>query len=113
MTVHVTPLHDRILLRQVEEIKPHGEPPMEELGNRKALLTRMDNAFSDYSHEAEKLSALLAEPRDPFSWTSYHDLLRQRTAEVVAYEKYRRIKDELFTLIKPPAVPDRPESSVN
>ena len=113
MTVHVTPLHDRILLRQVEEIKPHGEPPMEELGNRKALLTRMDNAFSDYSHEAEKLSVLLAEPRDPFSWTSYHDLLRQRTAEVVAYEKYRSIKDELFTLINPPAVPDRPESSVN
>jgi len=86
---------------------------MEELGNRKILLTKMDSAFSDYSHEAEKLSVLLAGPRDRFSWTSYHDLLRQRVAEVVAYEKYRNIKDELFTLINPPAVPDRPESSVN
>ena len=73
----------------------------------------MDNAFSDYSHEAEKLSVLLAGPRDRFSWTSYHNLLRQRVAEVVAYEKYRNIKDELFTLINPPAVSDRPESSVN
>ncbi|MFY9530022.1 MAG: hypothetical protein WBC04_02385 [Candidatus Acidiferrales bacterium] len=86
---------------------------MEQLGNRKMLLTRMDQAFSDYSHEAEQLSVLLAETRDAFSWTSYHTLLKQRTAEVVAYEKYRNIKDELFTLINPPAVPDRPESSVN
>jgi len=103
MTVHVTPLMKR----------GYGEPLMEELGNRKILLTKMDNAFSDYSHEAEKLSVLLAGPRDRFSWTSYHDLLRQRVAEVVAYEKYRNIKDELFTLINPPAVPDRPESGVN
>ncbi len=64
---------------------------MEELGKREVLLMRMNNAFSDYSHEAEKLSVLLAEPRDPFSWTSYHDLLKQRTAEVVAYEIYRNI----------------------
>jgi hypothetical protein len=79
---------------------------MEELDNRKILVTRMDDAFSDYSHEAEKLSVLLAERRDRFSWTSYHDLLKQRTAEVVAYERYRKIKDELFTLINPPTVPD-------
>jgi hypothetical protein len=86
---------------------------MEELDNRKLLVTRMDNAFSEYSHEAERLSILLAESRDPSSWTSYHDLLKQRTAEVVAYEKYRNIKNEVFTLINPPTVPDRPESSVN
>jgi dsDNA-binding SOS-regulon protein len=86
---------------------------MEELGNCKVLVTIMDNAFSDYSHQAEKLSVLLAEPRDQFSWTLYHDLLKQRTAEVAAYEKYRNLKDELFTLIHPPTVPDRPESSVN
>jgi hypothetical protein len=72
--------------------KPYGEPVMEELSNRKILLTRMDNAFSDYSHEAEKLSVLLAGPRDRFSWTSYHNLLRQRVAEVVAYEKCRNIQ---------------------
>lgn len=86
---------------------------MEQSGNRKTLLTRMDDAFSDYSHEAEKLSVLLGKPSDPHSWTSYHDLLKQRTAEVVAYERYRHIKDELFTLINPPAAPDRRESTVN
>jgi len=86
---------------------------MEQSGNCKILLTRMDDAFSDYSQEAEKLSVLLAEPRDRCSWTLYHDLLKQRTAEVVAYEKYRNIKDELFTLINPPGLPDRPESTVN
>jgi hypothetical protein len=86
---------------------------MEQLSNRRILLIRMDDAFSDYSQEAEKLSVLLAEPADPSSWTSYHDLLRQRTAEVVAYEKYRNIKDELFRFINPPAIPNRPESSVS
>lgn len=86
---------------------------MKELGHREVLLMRMNNAFSDYSHEAEKLSVLLAEPRDPLSWTSYHDLLKQRTAEVVAYEIYRNIKDELCARINPPAVPDGPDSSIN
>jgi hypothetical protein len=86
---------------------------MEELGNRRILLTRMDIAFGDYFREAEKLSTLLAEPRHPSSWTSYHDLLRQRTAEVVAHEKYQRIKDELFTLIAPPVPQNWPKSAVN
>lgn len=86
---------------------------MQDLGNRTLLLKRMDRAFSDYSQEAEKLSVLLAEPIDPSSWTSYHSLLKQRTAEVIAYEKYRNLKDELFTLIGPPGPLDRPESSVN
>jgi hypothetical protein len=84
---------------------------MKEQGNCKILLTRMDQAFSDYFSEAEELSALLAEPRDPFSWTWYDGLLKKRTAELVAYEKYRCIKDELFRLINPPSGPHRPESS--
>jgi len=75
---------------------------MKDLGNCDMLRTRMDDAFCVYSREAEKLSALLGGSRDPSSWTLYHDLLKQRTVEVVAYEKYRNIKDELFTLIKPP-----------
>jgi len=29
---------------------------MQDLGNRRMLLVRMDKAFSDYSQEAEKLS---------------------------------------------------------
>jgi hypothetical protein len=82
-------------------------------GNRGMLLAQMDDAFSDYCREAEKLSVLLAAPRDPFSWTSYHELLRQRTAEVVSYERYRGARDELFTLINPPAPANRPESSVS
>lgn len=86
---------------------------MEQQGIGKSLLTIMDNAFSEYSHEAEKLSVLLGQPRDLFSWTSYHDLLKQRNAEIVAYEKYRMIKDELFALIHPPAASDRSKSSVN
>ncbi|HVB87195.1 MAG TPA: hypothetical protein VNK23_11090 [Candidatus Dormibacteraeota bacterium] len=81
--------------------------------DRRTLLTRMDDAFSIYCREAEKLSELLAAHRDPFSWTSYHDLLRRRTAEVACYEKYRNIRDELFKLINPPAAPDRPKSSVS
>jgi len=86
---------------------------MEDQENRKILLTRMDDAFNIYSAEAEKLSVLLAERRDALSWSLYHNLLKQRTAETVAYEKYRSIKDQLFGLINPPAAPDRPESSVN
>lgn len=77
------------------------------------LLARMNKAFGDYFHEAEKLSVLLSEPRNLSSWSSYHDLLKQRTAEVVAYESYRRIKDELFRLIDPPLPQDRPQSSVD
>ncbi len=90
-----------------------GRLPIEYSENRRILLARMDKAFGNYSYEAEKLSVLLAETRDPYSWTSYHDLLRQRTAEVVAYEQYCRIKDELFTLIHAPAAQERRESSVS
>lgn len=86
---------------------------MQDPSARRILLARMDRAFTDYSHEAEKLSVLLAEPADPSSWTLYHNLLKQRTAEEAAYETYRRIKDHLFTLIGTPAPHDRPESSVN
>ena len=76
---------------------------MEEQSSRKMLLARMDSAFSDYSHEAEKLSVLLASPRDPASWTLYQELVNQNAAEVASYEKYRKIKDELFRLISAPA----------
>jgi hypothetical protein len=85
---------------------------MEDAG-QKMLLKRMDEAFSDYSHRAELLSVFLTESRDPSSWTSYHELLKLRTAEIVAYEKYSKIKDQLFSLIGPPVPQDRPKSSVN
>jgi hypothetical protein len=83
-----------------------GRPFVEYAENRRILLERMDKAFGDYCNEAEKLSVLLAAPRDPHSWTLYHELLKQRTAEVVAYERYCKIKDELFNLINPPKSED-------
>ena len=43
---------------------------MEYSKNRTILLARMDKAFGQYSFEAEKLSVLLGETRDPSSWTS-------------------------------------------
>lgn len=76
------------------------------------LLDRMDQAFVDYSQQAERLSALLAKPMGASSWTLYHDLQKQRTAEATAYERYRKIQEELFTRIAP-AVPHRPESNVS
>jgi hypothetical protein len=90
-----------------------GDPQMEQSDNHGTLLRRMDSAFSDYLHEAEKLSVLLAEPRNLSSWTSYYALMKQRTAEAVAYEKYRNIKNELFMLIPPPSPQNRPASSVS
>lgn len=80
---------------------------MEEQSGRRMLLSRMDSAFSDYSHEAEKLSVMLAEPRDLSSWTAYNELVKQQAVEVAAYEKYRKIKEELFRIINPPAPQDR------
>jgi len=76
----------------------------------KILLTRMDTAFSEYSGESEKLSVLLSQQKDHPGWTSYHELLRQRTAEVVAHEQYRRIQDELFKRIVPPNADETPDT---
>ena len=87
--------------------------PMQYPDNAEILLERMDKAFGLFSQEAEKLSVLLAAKRDPSSWTSYHDLIRQKTVELVAYEKYRKIQEELFKLVNPPTPAPRPESSVS
>lgn len=90
-----------------------GRPLIQYSENRRILLARMDKAFGIYSQEAEKLSVLLAAATDPHSWTSYHELLKQRTAEAVAYEQYCGLKDELFTHIQPPEAQQRRESSVS
>lgn len=81
--------------------------------NRETLLQRMDAAFALFSQEAEKLGVLLAVKRDASSGTSYHDLIKQKTMELVAYERYRKIQEELFTLINPPELEIRRESSVS
>ena len=90
-----------------------GRDPIQFSENRRILLLRMDKAFAVYSQEAEKLSVMLAATTDPASWTSYHEIIKQRTAETVAYEQYCRIKDELFTHIQPPKDQERRESSVS
>ena len=89
---------------------PLRAQPAVEDPDLKILLTRMDTAFCEYSRESEKLSVLLSEHKDLPGWTSYHELLRQRTAEVVAHEQYRRIQDELFKRIVPPNSDETPET---
>jgi hypothetical protein len=88
--------------------KPSAEDPGLEI-----LLTRMDTAFSEYARESEQLSVLLSKSKSLPGWTSYHELLRQRTAEVVAHEQYRRIQDELFKRIVPPSVDEKPDTKFN
>jgi hypothetical protein len=80
--------------------------------NHTIFLARMDKAFGIYSQEAEKLSVMLGEPRDPSSWSSYHEIMKQRVVEASAYEQYRKIQDELFTLISPAVAEQRRESSI-
>ena len=87
--------------------------PTQYSNNQKILLDRMDKAFGLFSQEAEKLSVLLASNSDPSSWTLYHDLIRQKAAELAAYERYRKIQEELFRLIDPPKPEVRRESSVS
>jgi hypothetical protein len=118
----------RSILRTEKKCRAYGEGNRSDLdrlrrvsimnvnGSRTALvflLERMDKAFGVFSLEAEKLSVLLAATRDPSSWTSYHELLRQKTAELVAYERYRKIQEELFATIGAPEPQARPESSVS
>jgi len=90
-------------------VPPRAQPSAEDPG-LKILLTRMDAAFCEYSHESETLSVLLSQHKDLPGWTSYHELLRQRTAEVVAHEQYRRIQDELFKRIFPPNADETPDT---
>jgi hypothetical protein len=90
-------------------VPPRAQPSAEDPG-LKILLTRMDTAFCEYSRESEKLSVLLSQHKDLPGWTSYHELLRQRTAEIVALEQYRRIQDELFKRIVPPNADETPDT---
>jgi len=72
----------------------------------------MDEAFADCFRASEQLSICLGKAHDSSSWSTYHELLKLRTMETVAFEKYRKIQEELFANIHPPVAPDRHESSV-
>lgn len=78
----------------------------------KILLSRLDEAFAECFRASEQLSTFLGAAQAPSSWSAYHELLKLRTQEIVAFEKYRKIEDELFSHIHPPADPLRNESSV-
>ena len=93
-----------------QDLRPQAELSAQDPG-LKILLTRMDSAFAEYSRESEQLSVLLSKCKNLPGWSSYHELLRQRTAEVVAHEQYRRIRDELFKRITPPNADEGPDSS--
>lgn len=98
------------IFSELRRVEAQRAPSVKDPG-LKILLTRMDSAFSDYSRESEQLSVLLSKTNDLPGWTSYNALLRQRTAEVVAYEQYRGIQDELFKRIVPPSADDKPDSA--
>ena len=84
-----------------------------ETSAHKILLARMDEAFGDFFRTAEQLSIFLGQTQDPSSWSSYHEAIKLRTSEAVAFEKYRKIQDELFSRINPPVAPNHWESSVS
>lgn len=102
------PVEDTPILLKAQDVQSQTKPHVEDPG-LKILLTRMDSAFSAYSRESEQLSVLLSKSKDMPGWTSYHELLRQRTVEVVAYEHYRAIQEELFKRIVPPSTDDAPD----
>ena len=96
-------------LSESQNVHRRPEPPEQDPG-LEILLTRMDTAFSEYARESEQLSVLLSKSKSRPGWTSYNELLRQRTVEVVAHEQYRRIQDELFKRIVPPSADEKPDT---
>jgi hypothetical protein len=108
-------LSDGEISENLSESQPvHRQPePAEQDPGLKILLTRMDTAFSEYARESEQLSVLLSKSKSLPGWTSYNELLRQRTVEVVAHEQYRRIQDQLFKRIVPPSVDEKPDTKFN
>ena len=60
------------------------------------LVFDLSEAFSMFSNEAVKLSALLARSEVPVSPESYSDLQKQCIAEVQAFEEYLNRKEEIF-----------------
>ena len=63
------------------------------------LVFDLSEAFSMFSNEAVKLSALLARSEVPVSPESYYDLRKQCIAEVEAFEEYLNRKEEIFAYL--------------
>ena len=64
------------------------------------LTSALSGAFTHFSIEAVKLSAILARAETPVSSESYLELWKQRIAEVETFEEYLNIKEEIFEYLK-------------
>jgi hypothetical protein len=64
------------------------------------LVSDLSEAFTVFSNEALSLSILLAHSKAPVSPESYHELQKQCTAEVQAFEEYLNRKEEIFSYLK-------------
>ena len=64
------------------------------------LVSHLTEAFSLFSTEAVKLSALLERSREPVSREYYDKLGKQCMAEVQAFEEYLNQKEEIFAYLK-------------
>ena len=63
------------------------------------LVSNLSAAFSLFSNEAAKLSALLAQSENPVSSESYYELHKQCIAEVQAFEEYLNQKEGIFAYL--------------
>jgi hypothetical protein len=63
------------------------------------LVSNLSEAFSMFSNEAVKLSALLARSENPVSSESYYELHKQCIAEVQAFEEYLNQKEGIFAYL--------------
>jgi hypothetical protein len=63
------------------------------------LVSDLSEAFSMFSNEASKLSALMARSEAPVSSESYCELRKQCIAEVHAFEEYLNRKEEIFAYL--------------
>jgi hypothetical protein len=63
------------------------------------LVSDLSEAFSIFSNEAVKLSALLVRSEAPVSPESNYELRKQCIAEVHAFEEYLNRKEEIFAYL--------------
>jgi hypothetical protein len=64
------------------------------------LVSDLSEAFTTFSKEAVKLSAILARSDAPVSPESYDELRKQTIAEVQAFEEYLNRKEEIFAYLE-------------
>jgi len=64
------------------------------------MVSNLSEAFTTFSNEAVKLSAILARSDAPVSPESYDELRKQTIAEVQAFEEYLNRKEEIFEYLE-------------